>query len=121
MSNHESNSENGSGERKYRIAERVSNADVLQGEAVAWKFSREQLRKHPYRDPDQLAAVISDAKSLKDAAKQLQTRRGTLKRWLDAFGVDYRTQFSSRAEWVRDNVSPEDLGMDPMPDSEGSA
>jgi len=118
--------ENDSGRARSKvIAERVrsdGNPDELGSDINPPLFSAAKRSEMPWRDPEKLDTALDNHETVTAAAESLDTRKETVSKWAAVFGLREKMteRNASLTAHIRENVSPEDLGLDPMPEPEGS-
>jgi hypothetical protein len=109
--------------RAHDLADKVDTADPLCSEPTHRYFSPTALRSYPYRCPQYLEWLWERADSVNQAAERAGCSHTTMSRWLAVFAIRGQdsTYGSAHAANIRNNIDPEDLGLSPAPEPEGSA
>jgi hypothetical protein len=118
--------ENDDAPRRQQIAERVrtdGNPDELDGDVRASLFTAAKRQEKPWRDPDRLESALEATDTLAAAGDRFGTRAETVSKWARVFGIRPKQadKRSLRPDYIRDHVDAEDVGLDPVPEPEGSA
>lgn len=109
--------------RGHELAAKVESTEPLNGEPTYRHFRSRTLRKRPYRCPQYLEWRWERADTMQEMADEMRCSHSTVAKWLAVFGIRPRGRHeqATTAYQIRNNVDPEDLGLDSVPEPEGSA
>ena len=74
-----------------------------------------ELKQHPYRDPERLRAAFEQAGTIAGTAAHFDVSQTTARLWLIQYGLyDPEQQGMSSVANQLEELSPEDLGLPPL-------
>ncbi|SIR97176.1 hypothetical protein SAMN05421858_4862 [Haladaptatus litoreus] len=102
--NHPSSSSTGPSTSSPRLSKRISSLTTAN-----------ELKQHPYRDPEQLQTVFEQAGTIADTAAHFDISQTTARLWLIQYELyDPERQGMSSVANRLEELSPEDLGLPPL-------
>jgi hypothetical protein len=109
-------------DRAQAMATHIVTNAPLRGSPDASSFTATCLRRWPHRCPQYLEWLWEQASSVERAAARADVRPDTMSNWLAVFGIRAKgEEFASfDARRIR-SLSPEDIGLEPLSEPEGSA